>query len=69
MGCDGIWETMSEQEIIEFVDKRIPDRKIAPKDLEPIVESLLDNLIAPDTSSNHLFNIYLFLQLELAATT
>jgi hypothetical protein len=29
---------MSEKEIIEFVDKRIPNKQVSPKDLEPIVE-------------------------------
>jgi serine/threonine protein phosphatase PrpC len=52
LGCDGIWELMNEKQVISFVDKRMADRRITPKELEPLVESLLDNLIAEDTRGN-----------------
>lgn len=51
MGCDGIWETWTEKEIVSWIDSQIPNRQITPQQLEPIVETLLDKLIAPDTSS------------------
>ena len=45
IGCDGIWETLTENEICEFIKKNIlEDIKI-----EIIVEKLLDKLIAKDT--------------------
>ena len=46
VGCDGIWEVKSNQEICDFVRTRI--RKNEP--LEKIVEDLLDSLLAKDTS-------------------
>ena len=48
MGCDGIWETLSTEEICEFIDKSIkekPDEK-----LSLTLEVLLDNLIAKEVS-------------------
>ena len=52
MGCDGIWETMSEKELIEYIDKRIPNpNTVTTGELQKIVEDLLDMIIAPDTSS------------------
>ena len=52
LGCDGIWETMTNDQIIKFVKNRIgkkeQDRK---KYLKDVVEILLDNLIAPDTQT------------------
>lgn len=52
MGCDGIWETLSNQELIDFVNERLKkESELQPKALEPIIESLLDRLLAPDTSN------------------
>ncbi len=46
MGCDGIWETYSNQQICEFVQGKL---KEGP--LTSAVEALLDHILAPDTSS------------------
>ena len=46
LGCDGIWETLTNEEIIKFVRKRINKQ-----DMRKTVEELLDKLLAPDTST------------------
>lgn len=51
MGCDGIWETLSEKEIVDFIYGKLKEKT----PLKMIVEELLDKLIAPDTLSNFLF--------------
>lgn len=45
MGCDGIWETKSNQEMVDFVYDKI--RK-GEKDLKKIIRSLLESIISPD---------------------
>ena len=54
LGCDGIWETMSDEEIIRFVKVRLDKSRQNKKSnseqvMGNLVEILLDNLIAPDT--------------------
>ena len=51
LGCDGIWEVKTNQEIVEFIGKRLKDTPTVSK----VVEDLLDNLVAPDTTSNFIF--------------
>lgn len=48
MGCDGVWETLSEKEIVDFIYGKLKEKT----PLKTIVEELLDKLIAPDTLSN-----------------
>jgi len=48
IGCDGIWECMQNQDIVDFVSKRIKDKD---KNLSKVVEELLDNILASDTST------------------
>jgi len=47
LGCDGVWETMSNSDIVDF----IYDHLKKGTDLKIIVENLLDKLIATDTFS------------------
>lgn len=47
MGCDGIYETLSNQDLIDFCRERLQKRE-APK---KILEDLLDKILAPDTSN------------------
>ena len=47
MGCDGIWEVKSTQEMIDFVRERL-EKKLTPK---KILEELLDSILASDTTS------------------
>jgi len=47
IGCDGIWECLSNQQICEFVNEKIKEKK----NLGPSVEALLDRILAPDTST------------------
>ena len=44
MGCDGIWETKSNEEMVEFIYKRIKEGK----DSKKIIEELLNDIISPD---------------------
>ena len=44
MGCDGIWETKSNEEMVEFIYKRINEGKDAKK----IIDELLNDIISPD---------------------
>jgi len=45
IGCDGIWETRTNQQIIDFVREKLEkEAKVSGA-----VELLLDDIIAPDT--------------------
>lgn len=48
IGCDGIWECLTNQQIAEFLHDKLQEGKSISK----AVEDLLDNILAPDTSSN-----------------
>lgn len=47
LGCDGIWECLTNQQISEFLQDKVREGKSAAK----AVEDLLDNIVAPDTST------------------
>uniref|UniRef100_A0A8D0C3B7 Protein phosphatase 1G n=1 Tax=Salvator merianae TaxID=96440 RepID=A0A8D0C3B7_SALMN len=54
MACDGIWNVMSSQEVVDFVQSKIT-QKAESGELRPlssIVEELLDRCLAPDTSGD-----------------
>ncbi len=51
LGCDGIWECLTNQQICEFLQGKIKDGK----NISVAVEDLLDNIVANDTSSKILF--------------
>ncbi|PFH36826.1 hypothetical protein BESB_050180 [Besnoitia besnoiti] len=44
IGCDGIWELLSSQEVVDFIRKRIEDTA----DLSQILQELLDSLLSPN---------------------
>ncbi|XP_044261089.1 probable protein phosphatase 2C 21 [Tribolium madens] len=46
LACDGIWNSMSNEEVVEFVRPRIQD---STKKLSQICEEMLDHCLAPDT--------------------
>ncbi|XP_064411522.1 protein phosphatase 1G [Latimeria chalumnae] len=54
IACDGIWNVMTSQEVIDFVHERIKqeDDTGAPRTHSSIVEELLDHCLAPDTSGD-----------------
>lgn len=44
MGCDGIWETKSNEEMVEFIYNKLKEKK----DLTTIVEEILYDIVSPD---------------------
>ena len=44
MGCDGIWETKSNEEMVEFIYEKLHEGK----DMKTITEELLNDIISPD---------------------
>lgn len=50
MGCDGIWETKSNEDMVKWVQKRLSEKG---KKLGTIVEELLDELVAKDNGGEY----------------
>eukprot|EP00356_Strombidium_inclinatum_P013324 CAMPEP_0170479960 /NCGR_PEP_ID=MMETSP0208-20121228/980_1 /TAXON_ID=197538 /ORGANISM="Strombidium inclinatum, Strain S3" /LENGTH=208 /DNA_ID=CAMNT_0010752425 /DNA_START=120 /DNA_END=746 /DNA_ORIENTATION=- len=54
MGCDGIWESKSNEEMVEWIYARLADQKKAGKeDLQAIVKELLHETCAADVHSSN----------------
>lgn len=51
MGCDGVWEMVPGQEILDFINSKLKEK--AP--LKEIMENLLEKIIAPNTTRIFLF--------------
>ena len=49
LGCDGIFEIKSNQELINIVRGKLKNKE----NLKDIIENLLDTLIAQDTTSGY----------------
>ncbi|KAM7406278.1 hypothetical protein PAMP_000666 [Pampus punctatissimus] len=53
IACDGIWNVLSSQEVVDFISERIkPDQSGKARALSSIVEELLEHCLAPDTSGD-----------------
>ncbi|KAG1941661.1 protein phosphatase 1G [Pimephales promelas] len=52
IACDGIWNVMSSQEVVDFVNERFKSEAGKSRPLSAIVEELLDHCLAPDTSGD-----------------
>ncbi|XP_066482928.1 protein phosphatase 1G isoform X2 [Tiliqua scincoides] len=54
IACDGIWNVMSSQEVVDFVQSKITQKSESGelRSLSSIVEELLDRCLAPDTSGD-----------------
>lgn len=54
IACDGIWNVMSSQQVVNFVQSKITQKTESgePRSLSSIVEELLDRCLAPDTSGD-----------------
>jgi len=47
IGCDGIWETMSNQKIVDFILQRLNEKKT----ISSILAEFFEEVIAKDTTS------------------
>ncbi|XP_073413870.1 protein phosphatase 1G [Dendrobates tinctorius] len=54
IACDGIWNVMSSQEVVDFIQEKISQQEQNGEHvgLSSIVEELLDQCLAPDTSGD-----------------
>lgn len=49
MGCDGIWEVKSNNDMVNWISKRLSEKR----EKGSILEELLDELVAKNTSNEY----------------
>lgn len=49
MGCDGIWEVKSNEDMVKWISRRLHDKKESAS----ILEELLDELVSKDSSREY----------------
>lgn len=47
MGCDGVWETKTNDEMVEWIYKKL-DGRAQTIDLKEVVSDLLNDNLSPD---------------------
>ena len=50
LACDGIWDCVSNEECIKKVGEELKEKKTADDEIHTVVEGLLDDILAKDTS-------------------
>ncbi|KAM3133145.1 hypothetical protein pb186bvf_014721 [Paramecium bursaria] len=60
MGCDGIFQTLDNSSLLDYVNKNISQGKVDQNALKLTAESLLNRLLGSDVSSISLFNDFVF---------
>ena len=55
MGCDGIWEMLPGQEILDFINSKLKEKT----PLKQIMDNLLEKIIAPDTMRLNFISFFL----------
>lgn len=53
MGCDGIWETKTNEEMVEYIYERLKQKK----DLKTIIDELLNDIISPDYTQTGMIHL------------
>jgi len=53
VACDGIWDVMDNQEVVDFVHERLPQQLKSGRPLSGIMEELMDHCISPDLSTTN----------------
>ena len=64
IGCDGVWEEKTNQQILDFIYKKYEGGAKSPK-LSEIVEPLLDSLVSPDYVQTCIQYIYIYLYIYI----
>lgn len=56
MGCDGIWETKTNEQMVEYIYEKLRVKK----DLKQVVRDLLEDIISPDyTQTSNAYSIFI----------
>ena len=56
LGCDGIWDCMTNQEICDFVTERL--KKDPKQKLSKIIEEIMEKILAPDIYTGNYFILF-----------